>query len=92
MELPGPGGSRRTRTVKRKMWGGLRQWKLLGMFEIDQQHEFYCLTSMMKEGLSAAVQNTIDNPIPVSKVGNLQPEKYSPCLNHMHVKIYKKLN
>ncbi|XP_034152649.1 phosphatidylinositol 4-phosphate 5-kinase-like protein 1 isoform X4 [Esox lucius] len=58
-------GPRRTRTVKRKMWGGLRQkWKLLGLFEIDQQHEFYSLTCMMKEGLSAAVQNAIDNPAP----------------------------
>uniref|UniRef100_A0A3P8WPL9 Phosphatidylinositol-4-phosphate 5-kinase like 1 n=1 Tax=Cynoglossus semilaevis TaxID=244447 RepID=A0A3P8WPL9_CYNSE len=41
------------------LWGGLRQqWKLLGLFEIDQQHEFYSLTCMMKEGLAAAVQNT----------------------------------
>ncbi|KAM4528565.1 phosphatidylinositol 4-phosphate 5-kinase-like protein 1 isoform 2-T2 [Odontesthes bonariensis] len=50
-------------TVKRKRWGGLRQqWKLLGLFEIDEQHEFYSLTCMMKEGLAAAIQNTIDNP------------------------------
>ncbi|XP_031433206.1 phosphatidylinositol 4-phosphate 5-kinase-like protein 1 isoform X2 [Clupea harengus] len=56
---------RRSRTVKRRMWGGLRQqWKLLGLFEIDQQHEFYSLTCMMKEGLSTAIQNTIDNPLP----------------------------
>lgn len=49
-------------TVKRKRWGGLRQqWKLLGLFEIDQQHEFYNLTCMMKEGLKAAIQITIDN-------------------------------
>ncbi|XP_033502403.2 phosphatidylinositol 4-phosphate 5-kinase-like protein 1 [Epinephelus lanceolatus] len=49
-------------TVKRRRWGGLRQqWKLLGLFEIDQQHEFYSLTCMMKEGLAAATQNTIDN-------------------------------
>ncbi|KAG7480544.1 hypothetical protein MATL_G00057310 [Megalops atlanticus] len=55
---------RRSRTVKRRLWGGLRQqWKLLGLFEIDQQHEFYGLTRMMKEGLAAAVQNTIDNPL-----------------------------
>jgi hypothetical protein len=69
MEMSGvPAGvTRRTGTVKRTMWGGLRQqWKLLGLFEIDQQHEFYSLTSMMKEGLSAAVQTTIDNPPPVS--------------------------
>ncbi|XP_042365763.1 phosphatidylinositol 4-phosphate 5-kinase-like protein 1 [Plectropomus leopardus] len=49
-------------TVKRRRWGGLRQqWKLLGLFEIDQQHEFYGLTCMMKEGLAAATQSTIDN-------------------------------
>ncbi|KAM9734817.1 phosphatidylinositol 4-phosphate 5-kinase-like protein 1 isoform 1-T1 [Menidia menidia] len=49
--------------AKRKRWGGLRQqWKLLGLFEIDEQHEFYSLTGMMKEGLAAAIQNTVDNP------------------------------
>ncbi|XP_070845063.1 phosphatidylinositol 4-phosphate 5-kinase-like protein 1 [Chaetodon trifascialis] len=49
-------------TVKRRRWGGLRQqWKLLGLFEIDQQHEFYSLTCMMKEGLAAASQSTTDN-------------------------------
>ncbi|XP_046695545.1 phosphatidylinositol 4-phosphate 5-kinase-like protein 1 isoform X4 [Silurus meridionalis] len=65
MEMAGPSSSGNTRPVKMKSWGGLRQrWKLLGVFEIDQQHEFYPLTCMMKEGLAAAVQNTIDNPIP----------------------------
>ncbi|KAM3874194.1 phosphatidylinositol 4-phosphate 5-kinase-like protein 1 [Diretmus argenteus] len=55
---------------RRKRWGGLRQqWKLLGLFEIDQQHEFYSLTCMMKEGLAAAVQNTIDNP-PTNEVSD----------------------
>ncbi|XP_064164770.1 phosphatidylinositol 4-phosphate 5-kinase-like protein 1 [Anguilla rostrata] len=48
-----------------KLWSGLRQqWRLLGLFEIDQQHPFHSLTCMMKEGLSAAVQNSIDNPPP----------------------------
>ncbi|XP_052448764.1 phosphatidylinositol 4-phosphate 5-kinase-like protein 1 [Carassius gibelio] len=65
MEMSGPSVSRRRRTVKKRWWGRLRQqWKLLGLFEIDQQHEFYSLTCMMKEGLYAAVQNTIDNPLP----------------------------
>ncbi|XP_026866120.2 phosphatidylinositol 4-phosphate 5-kinase-like protein 1 [Electrophorus electricus] len=65
MEMLGLGGSRGPRTYRRRVWRGLRQqWKLLGVFEIDQKHEFYALTYMMKEGLSAAVQNTIDNPIP----------------------------
>uniref|UniRef100_A0A671RNL5 Phosphatidylinositol 4-phosphate 5-kinase-like protein 1 n=1 Tax=Sinocyclocheilus anshuiensis TaxID=1608454 RepID=A0A671RNL5_9TELE len=68
MEMSGPGVSRHRRTVKRRRWGRLRQqWNLLGLFEIDQQHEFYSLTCMMKEGLCAAVQNTIDNPLPLSE-------------------------
>ncbi|XP_036385818.1 phosphatidylinositol 4-phosphate 5-kinase-like protein 1 [Megalops cyprinoides] len=55
----------RRRSHRLRLWGGLRQqWKLLGLFEIDQQHQFYSLTCMMKEGLTAAVQNTIDNPPP----------------------------
>ncbi|KAF3702463.1 Phosphatidylinositol 4-phosphate 5-kinase-like protein 1 [Channa argus] len=48
-----------SRAGKRRQWGGLRQqWKLLGLFQIDQQHEFYSLTCMMKEGLATAIQNT----------------------------------
>ncbi|XP_032395138.1 phosphatidylinositol 4-phosphate 5-kinase-like protein 1 isoform X2 [Etheostoma spectabile] len=62
MEMSAAAGHRQ-RSVKRRRWGGLRQqWMLLGLFEIDQQHEFYGLTCMMKEGLAAATQNTIDNP------------------------------
>ncbi|XP_078128140.1 phosphatidylinositol 4-phosphate 5-kinase-like protein 1 isoform X1 [Sander vitreus] len=67
MEMSAAAGSlgmsgHRQHSVKRRRWGGLRQqWKLLGLFEIDQQHEFYSLTCMMKEGLAAATQNTIDN-------------------------------
>uniref|UniRef100_A0A1A8QPS5 Phosphatidylinositol-4-phosphate 5-kinase-like 1 n=1 Tax=Nothobranchius rachovii TaxID=451742 RepID=A0A1A8QPS5_9TELE len=58
-----PRTSYRRRSVKRRRWGGLRQqWKLLGLFEIDQNHEFYSLTCMMKEGLFAAVQDTISLP------------------------------
>ncbi|XP_077411395.1 phosphatidylinositol 4-phosphate 5-kinase-like protein 1 [Vanacampus margaritifer] len=47
-------------TLKRRRWGGLRrQCELLGLFEIDQQHEFYSLTCMMKEGLFSSIQTTI---------------------------------
>ncbi|KAA0717104.1 Phosphatidylinositol 4-phosphate 5-kinase-like protein 1 [Triplophysa tibetana] len=64
-EMSGPSVSRPNRNIKRRRWGGLRQrWKMLGLFEIDQQHEFYSLTCMMKVGLCAAIQNTIDNPLP----------------------------
>lgn len=74
MEMPAAVGGLETSgqrqcssTGKRRRWGGLRQqWKLLGLFEIDQQHEFYTLTCMMKEGLAAATQNTIDNASTVS--------------------------
>ncbi|XP_030292670.1 phosphatidylinositol 4-phosphate 5-kinase-like protein 1 [Sparus aurata] len=60
-DLEMSGRRQRPSTVKRRRWGGLRQqWKLLGLFEIDQQHEFYSLTCMMKEGLAAATQSTID--------------------------------
>ncbi|XP_034048610.1 phosphatidylinositol 4-phosphate 5-kinase-like protein 1 [Thalassophryne amazonica] len=69
MEMSAPAGgtsdrARRSDTVKRRRrWGGLRQrWKLLGLFEIDQQHEFYSLTCMMKEGLGAAIESTDNTP------------------------------
>ncbi|XP_073697067.1 phosphatidylinositol 4-phosphate 5-kinase-like protein 1 [Garra rufa] len=81
MEMSGPGVSRQGRTVKRRRWGRLRQqWKLLGLFEIDQQHEFYSLTCMMKEGLCAAVQNTIDNPLP----DELSEDDYSLEVTQIH--------
>ncbi|XP_051552657.1 phosphatidylinositol 4-phosphate 5-kinase-like protein 1 isoform X1 [Myxocyprinus asiaticus] len=81
MEMSGANVSRHSRTVKRRRWGGLRQqWKLLGLFEIDQQHEFYSLTCMMKEGLCAAVQNTIDNPLP----DELSEDDYSLEVTQIH--------
>lgn len=69
-------------TKKRKRWGGLRQqWKLLGLFEIDQQHEFYALTCMIKEGLAAVTKNTDDNAqavsIAIQKTTDLQGEDTS---------------
>lgn len=71
MSAPGglgmSGHHQRSGTRKSRRWGGLRQqWKLLGLFQIDQQHEFYSLTCMMKEGLAAALQNTIENAPTVS--------------------------
>uniref|UniRef100_H3BAD1 Phosphatidylinositol-4-phosphate 5-kinase like 1 n=1 Tax=Latimeria chalumnae TaxID=7897 RepID=H3BAD1_LATCH len=51
----------RSRTVKHKwLWKLRQQWKLLGLFEIDQEHEFYEFTCMLKEGLTAAVQDSMD--------------------------------
>lgn len=58
----------RSRAARRKLWGSLRQkWRMLGLFEINQEHDFYSLTCLMKEGLHSAVQTSIDKPAPVSK-------------------------
>ncbi|XP_064379737.1 phosphatidylinositol 4-phosphate 5-kinase-like protein 1 [Dromaius novaehollandiae] len=43
-------------------WRGHRQWKLLGVFEIDPEHEFYGLTCRLRAGLGAATQAAIDHP------------------------------
>ncbi|XP_062447292.1 phosphatidylinositol 4-phosphate 5-kinase-like protein 1, partial [Rhea pennata] len=37
-------------------------WKLLGVFEIDAEHEFYGLTCRLRAGLGAAAQAAIDHP------------------------------
>ncbi|XP_069001440.1 phosphatidylinositol 4-phosphate 5-kinase-like protein 1 isoform X1 [Embiotoca jacksoni] len=46
-----------SRPARRRFWWQLRQrWSMLGVFEINQEHEFYQLTCMMKEGLHASVR------------------------------------
>ncbi|XP_033845864.1 phosphatidylinositol 4-phosphate 5-kinase-like protein 1 [Periophthalmus magnuspinnatus] len=73
--------ARRSRTLKRRRWGGLRQqWQLLGLFQIDEQHEFYHLTCMMKEGLSAAIQRTSD-PVPTAE---LSENDFKSEVTHIH--------
>ncbi|KAK6312993.1 hypothetical protein J4Q44_G00163400 [Coregonus suidteri] len=54
---------RRSGTTRR-WWGLRRRWRMLGLFEINQEHEFYSLTCLMKEGLHAALQTSIDTPGP----------------------------
>ncbi|KAL6097252.1 pip5kl1 [Pungitius sinensis] len=88
MEMSAAGGGlgtsghrQRSGTVKRRLWGGLRQqWKLLGVFEIDQQHEFYSLTCMMKEGLAAAIENNINN----SPTNELSDDDYRLEVTQIH--------
>ncbi|XP_046903974.1 phosphatidylinositol 4-phosphate 5-kinase-like protein 1 isoform X1 [Hypomesus transpacificus] len=59
------GVRRSVTTGEGRQWQGLRQrWGMLGLFEIKQDHEFYDLTSVMKEGLHAAVQPSVENPPP----------------------------
>ncbi|XP_062399893.1 phosphatidylinositol 4-phosphate 5-kinase-like protein 1 [Sardina pilchardus] len=54
---------RRSGTVGRRLWARLtRRWRLLGLFEIGEDHEFYSLTAMMREGLSAALESAPEQP------------------------------
>lgn len=47
----------------RRRWWHLRQrWRMLGVFEINPEHEFYHLTAMIKEGIHASIQTTVDTP------------------------------
>ncbi|KAJ0057542.1 hypothetical protein NL108_009300 [Boleophthalmus pectinirostris] len=73
--------ARSSRTQKRRRWGGLReQWQLLGLFQIDEQHEFYHLTCMMKEGLAAAIQSISDH-VPTAE---LSEKDFKSEVTHIH--------
>ncbi|XP_038151066.1 phosphatidylinositol 4-phosphate 5-kinase-like protein 1 isoform X1 [Cyprinodon tularosa] len=57
--MAGDDSAGRPRAARRARWWQLSQrWRMVGVFEIDSKHEFYSLTSMMKEGLQACIQNT----------------------------------
>ncbi|KAJ3603512.1 hypothetical protein NHX12_028257 [Muraenolepis orangiensis] len=47
---------------RRRWWQLKQQWSMLGVFEIDQEHEFHSLTCAMKTGLQAALLNPPDTP------------------------------
>ncbi|XP_068770917.1 phosphatidylinositol 4-phosphate 5-kinase-like protein 1 [Struthio camelus] len=47
---------------RRLFWRLHQQWKLLGVFEINAEHEFYGLTCRLRAGLGAATQAAIDHP------------------------------
>ncbi|XP_075934263.1 phosphatidylinositol 4-phosphate 5-kinase-like protein 1, partial [Anarhichas minor] len=50
-----------SRAASRRRWWHLRQrWRMVGVFEVNQEHEFYHLTSTIKEGLHASIQTTMD--------------------------------
>uniref|UniRef100_H3C8U0 PIPK domain-containing protein n=1 Tax=Tetraodon nigroviridis TaxID=99883 RepID=H3C8U0_TETNG len=66
---------------RRRRWAGLRQkWKLLGLFEVDQQHELYQLTSLMKEGLATAGQG----PPGENQPAELSDQDYRSEVTHTH--------
>lgn len=51
------------RAARRGHWWHLRQrWRMLGVFEINPEHEFYHLTAMIKEGTRVSIQTTMDTP------------------------------
>ncbi|KAL2092019.1 hypothetical protein ACEWY4_011817 [Coilia grayii] len=80
MDKPKKPRKRRSATVGRRLWARLtRRWRLLGLFEIDEDHEFYSLTVMMKEALSAALQST-DQPAPDELTG----DDYNKVENQVH--------
>uniref|UniRef100_UPI00398F7B33 phosphatidylinositol 4-phosphate 5-kinase-like protein 1 isoform X2 n=1 Tax=Pristiophorus japonicus TaxID=55135 RepID=UPI00398F7B33 len=67
--------------AKRKfLWRARQKWKLLGLFEIDRDHEFYEFTCMLKEGLTAAVQVSIDTP----QLGILNEPDFDAVLTQLH--------
>ncbi|XP_056288455.1 phosphatidylinositol 4-phosphate 5-kinase-like protein 1 [Pseudoliparis swirei] len=74
METSAGGQARR-----RRLWGGWRQ-QLLGLFEIQQQHEFYSLTCMMREGLAAACRPTKTS----SPTNELTDEDYRSEVTQVH--------
>uniref|UniRef100_H3C386 Phosphatidylinositol-4-phosphate 5-kinase like 1 n=1 Tax=Tetraodon nigroviridis TaxID=99883 RepID=H3C386_TETNG len=80
----GEGGAHQGRTK----WRLLRQrWKLLGLFEVDQQHELYQLTSLMKEGLATACQGPPGENQPHPPVGlqaELSDQDYRSEVTHTH--------
>ncbi|XP_070614842.1 phosphatidylinositol 4-phosphate 5-kinase-like protein 1 [Erythrolamprus reginae] len=65
-----------------RMLGRVRQqWKLLGFFEINEEHEFYKFTCMLKEGLKASIQKTIDEP---AKMEGLKSSDFTIVLKQFH--------
>ncbi|XP_053137745.1 phosphatidylinositol 4-phosphate 5-kinase-like protein 1 isoform X2 [Hemicordylus capensis] len=65
----------------RLLWRIREQWKLLGFFEINQDHEFYELTCMLKKGLQASVQEAIDTP---QTTNVLSEANYTAVLKQTH--------
>uniref|UniRef100_A0A3B5AEU0 Phosphatidylinositol 4-phosphate 5-kinase-like protein 1 n=1 Tax=Stegastes partitus TaxID=144197 RepID=A0A3B5AEU0_9TELE len=72
---PGPMAQKKaagaSRAARRRRWWNLRQrWRMLGVFEINPEHEFYQLTSMIKEGMHASLQTPVELPVafPTKKI------------------------
>ncbi|XP_043843960.1 phosphatidylinositol 4-phosphate 5-kinase-like protein 1 [Dromiciops gliroides] len=75
-----PFGSQGNSLLQRFLWHIRERWKLLGLFEINAQHEYYGLTCMIKTGLREAIQVSIDCPYGQS----LKKEDYTSVLIQPH--------
>ncbi|CAH2316205.1 phosphatidylinositol 4-phosphate 5-kinase 1 isoform X3 [Pelobates cultripes] len=75
------GESRGSSRHRRLFWKLRQRWKLLGLFEIDREHEFYPLTCDLKEGLKDAIQDIICSDATQSA---LTDDDYSAKLTQGH--------
>lgn len=67
-QMAGKNSADRPRAASRAQWWQLRQrWRMVGVFEIDNEHEFYSLTTMMKEGMRVCIQAMADTEGQVSR-------------------------
>ncbi|XP_068461058.1 phosphatidylinositol 4-phosphate 5-kinase-like protein 1 [Clinocottus analis] len=65
-----------TRAARRRRWWHLRQrWRMVGVFEVNQEHEFYHLTSMIREGMHASIQATIDASVQDTPAADVMVEQ-----------------
>ncbi|XP_068105889.1 phosphatidylinositol 4-phosphate 5-kinase-like protein 1 isoform X2 [Hyperolius riggenbachi] len=76
------GDSRGSSRRRRLFWKLRQRWKLLGLFEIDKEHEFYPLTCDLKEGLKDAIQDFIQSDTQAKT--QLTDEDYSAKLTQGH--------
>ncbi|XP_059494232.1 phosphatidylinositol 4-phosphate 5-kinase-like protein 1 isoform X2 [Stegostoma tigrinum] len=80
MESQDTSMSQRSAAKRKFLWRVRQKWKLLGLFEIDRDHEFYEFTCMLKEGLTSAVQVSLDNP----HMGILSDPDFGAVLTQIH--------
>ncbi|XP_039177517.1 phosphatidylinositol 4-phosphate 5-kinase-like protein 1 [Crotalus tigris] len=72
---------RRWSAIQRMLSRLRQQWKMLGFFEINEQHEFFEFTCMLKQGLKASIQITIDEPV---SMDSRKPSDFTRVLKQFH--------
>ncbi|XP_010874528.2 phosphatidylinositol 4-phosphate 5-kinase-like protein 1 [Esox lucius] len=81
-------------TARQRRWWGLRTswiyiyvaftftWRMSGLFNINQEHDFYSLTCLMKEGLHAVLLTSNDTPRALPE--ELSAEHYKSVETQVH--------